>query len=127
MFRWFPHLCKPTVDTGDIHLFEVKLTKYEAIHIEDLEFTANHSNILSLSPMGDDFGAIVGGMAHRGTPSQHPILKEPLSEDDLASSMVESSGFPVPRSCNAVISVIPITTTPPPEEIPVPLTIPVRP
>jgi hypothetical protein len=66
-------------------------------------------------------------MTHSGSPSLHAILKESPSEDDLASSEGESSGSPVPRACNTVISAIPIATMLPPEETPMPQTIPMMP
>jgi hypothetical protein len=66
-------------------------------------------------------------MAHSGSLSLHAILEESPSEDNSTLSEGESSSFPVLRACNAVISVVPSVTTPPPEETPVPQTIPVRP
>jgi hypothetical protein len=108
-------------------LFNVKLTQDKVIHFEDLEFTANHPDNLSLSPKRANSGAIAEGMTHSGSLSLHAILKELPSEDDSASSEGESSGFPLLRACNIVISVIPIATTPPPEETLVPQTIQARP
>jgi hypothetical protein len=60
MFHWFPHLHKPTITTGDIHLFGVKLTQDKAIRCEDLEFIADQSNNLSQSPKGDDSSVVAG-------------------------------------------------------------------
>jgi hypothetical protein len=108
-------------------MFGVKITKDEAIHFEDLEFATNHSNNLGLSPKEDDFDAVVWGMAHSGPLSLHAILEESSNEDDSASSEGESSGLPVPRACNAVISTVPIATMPSLEEPPMPQTIPARP
>jgi hypothetical protein len=108
-------------------LFGVKLTQDEAIHFEDLEFTVDHSNNLSPSPEGDDSSVVVEGTAHSGSPSLLAILEKSPSKDNLASSEGESSGFPVPRACNAVISTVPIVTMPPPEETLMPQTILARP
>jgi hypothetical protein len=64
-------------------LFGVKLTQDKAIHFEDLEFIADRSDNLSLSPEGGDSSAVVGGMTYNGSPSLHAILKESPSEDEL--------------------------------------------
>jgi hypothetical protein len=117
MCRWFI-LHKPTIATGDIYLLGIKLTQGEAIHFEDLEFIADHFDNLSLSPEGNDSGAIVGGMARSGSLSLHAILEESPSEDDSTSSNGGSSEFPVPQACNRVNSTIPIATMPPSEETP---------
>jgi hypothetical protein len=71
--------------------------------------------------------AVVEGMACSGSLSLHAILKDSPSEDDSTLSEGESSIFPVPRACNAVISAIPIMTMSPLEETLVPQTIPARP
>jgi hypothetical protein len=68
----------------------------------------------------DDSCAMVKGMAHSGSPSLHAILEESPSEG-------QSSGSPLLRACNAVISTIPITITPLLEEPPVPQTMSTRP
>jgi hypothetical protein len=98
-----------------------------ALHFEDLEFIADHSNNLSLSPEGGDSGAVVGGMTCSGSTLLHAIHEELLSEDDSASSEGEISGSPLPRACNMVMSTIPIATMPPPEETLAFQTLPVRP
>jgi hypothetical protein len=67
-------------------------------------------------PKANGLGAIFVGIARSESPSLHAILEELPSEDNSASSDGESSGFPIPRECNAVTSVIPIATTPLPEE-----------
>jgi hypothetical protein len=108
-------------------LFSIKLTQDKAIHFEDIEFTADHSNNLSLATKGDNSGIVAWGMARNGSPSLHAILEESPSEDNSTSSEGESSAFPVPRICNAVISAIPIATTLRLEETSAPQTIPVRP
>jgi hypothetical protein len=105
-------------------LFRVKLTQDEAMLLKDLEFIANHLEKLSLSPEGDDSSTIVEGMDHNRSLSLHAILEESLSEHDSASSEEESSDFPIPKVCNAVISAIPIARTPPPEETPTPQIVP---
>jgi hypothetical protein len=108
-------------------LFGVKLTQDKAIHFEDIEFIADRTDNLSLSPEGPDSGVVVEGMACSGSPSLHAILEESPNEDDSASSEGKSSGYPLPKVCNAVISTNPITTTPPPEQALTPQTIPARP
>jgi hypothetical protein len=105
-------------------LFGIRFTQDKAIHFEDIEFITDHSNNLSLSPEGDDSGAVVGGMAHSRSQSLHAILEESPNEHDWASSEGESSFFHVPRACNVLISTIPITTAPMLEETKVPQTIP---
>jgi hypothetical protein len=55
-------------------------------------------------------------MAHRGSLSLHAILEESPNDDDSTSSEGERSGFLVPNTWNAVISAIPIMTTPSSEE-----------
>jgi hypothetical protein len=65
-------------------------------------------------------------MAHSGSPSLHAILEESPSEDDSASSEGESSGLPLPRACNTVMSTISIVIMPPPEETPVLQTVSMR-
>jgi hypothetical protein len=99
-------------------LFIVELTQDEPIRFGDLEFIADHFDNLCLPPEEDDSSAVVRGMAHSWSPSMHAILEESLSEDHSASSVGESSSFPVPRACNVVMYAIPIATTPPSEETP---------
>jgi hypothetical protein len=71
-FRWFI-LRKPTVSTGDIYLFDVKLTPDGGIRFEDLEFIVDHFKNLSISPEGDDSDAVIGAWLiaghHRCMPS----------------------------------------------------------
>jgi hypothetical protein len=75
-------------------------------------------------PEGKDSGAVFVGVAHSGSPSLHVILEEFTGEDDSTSSEGRSSSFPISRGYNMVTLIIPITTTPPSEGTPVPLTIP---
>jgi hypothetical protein len=105
-------------------LFDVELTRYEAIRFKDLEFITNYLNNFHLSLEGDDSSAMVEGMAHNRSPSLHVILEESPSEDDLASSEGESSDSPIPMACNMVTSATPITSTPQPKETSVHQTIP---
>jgi hypothetical protein len=101
MFRWLI-LRKPVIASSDICLFGVELTQDEAICFKDLGFIADHIDSLSLSPEGDDSGAVVRGMARSGSLSLHAILEESPNVDDSHSSEGESSGFPIPRACNLV-------------------------
>jgi hypothetical protein len=114
-FRLFI-LHKHAIATSHIYLFGIELTPDKAICFEDLEFIVDHLDNLCLSPEGDDFSAIVGGMARSGSPSLHAILEESPNEDDSTSSEGESSSSPIPRVCNVVTSAIPIVTTPSLEE-----------
>jgi hypothetical protein len=116
--------------TGNIRLFGIKVTQDDAIHLEDLMFITDSSDNLCLTTEGEgggDSDAVVRGMARSGSPSLHAILKESPSEDDSTSSKGESSGFPLWRACNAMISVDPILNTSTPEEILAPQTILMRP
>jgi hypothetical protein len=56
----------------------------------------------------------------------HAILEESPCEDDSLSSEGESTGSPLPRACNTLMSATPIMTTPPLEEILVFQTAPTR-
>jgi hypothetical protein len=71
-----------------------------------------------MSLEGGDSGATVRVMAYSGSPSLHAILEESPSDDDSVSSEGESSGSPLPRACNVVISAVPIVTTSPSHTIP---------
>jgi hypothetical protein len=101
--------------------------KTSAIHFKDLDFIADHSDNLSPSLEEGNSDAVVRGMAHSASPSLHAILYESPSTDDLASSEGESSGSPLMRVCNTVMSTVPIMTTLPPKETLVLQTIPMRP
>jgi hypothetical protein len=57
----------------------------------------------------------------------HAILEESPSEEDSVLSEGESSGSPLPRACNMVMSATPIETTPPLKETPGFQTAPMRP
>jgi hypothetical protein len=97
------------------------------INSGDLEFIADHSGNLSLSPDGGNSGAVVGGMTHSGSPSLHAIPEESPNEDDSASSEGEIFVSPLPTACNMVTSVVPIATMPPPEVTPSFQILPTRP
>jgi hypothetical protein len=73
--------------------------------------------------MGNDSGVVFVGMAHSGSPSLHTILEESTDNGDTASSRGGSFGLPISRGCNVVTLTVPIVTTPPLEDTPVPLTI----
>jgi hypothetical protein len=121
------HLLKPIVITDASNLFDVELTWGETVHFKNLEFIADRFDNLSLSPERNDSGAVFVGMDHSGSPSLHAILEEFVGEDDSASSEGRSSGFLISRGCNVVTPTVLITTTPPPEDTPVPLTNPTVP
>jgi hypothetical protein len=89
-----------------------------------LEFIADSFRSLSLSLEWSDSGVIIVRMVHSGSPSLLTIVEESANEDDMASSIGGSSGIPISRVCNVVTLIVPITTTPPSEGTPAPLTIP---
>jgi hypothetical protein len=126
MFRWF-HLCRPATATSAISFFNIELTRDYAIRFKDLEFIVEQLDNLFLLPEGDDSSAVVGGMAHSGSPSLHAILEESPSEDDSTSSEGESFGSPIPMVCTVVTYATPIVTTLLPEETLAHQTIPVVP
>jgi hypothetical protein len=92
-----------------------------------LEFTTDSFGRLSLSPLGDDLGAIFVGMVHIGSPSLHTSLDKLFDEDDTTLGEGASSELPVLEGCNVVTSIVPITTTPPSENIMALLTAPIVP
>jgi hypothetical protein len=59
----------------------------QAYHpLAGLEFITNRFDSLSLSPEGNDSGAVFVGIVHSGSPSLHTILKESVNKDDTTSS-----------------------------------------
>jgi hypothetical protein len=82
----------------------------ETICFGSLEFTADRFDRLSLSPEGNDSGTAVIGMVHIGSPSLHIALEESSDKGNAALCDGGSSGFPVPRGCNVVTLIVPITT-----------------
>jgi hypothetical protein len=50
-----------------------------------LEFTADCSGNMSLSPEGEDSGAIFIEMVHSGSPFLHTVFEESSDEGDAAS------------------------------------------
>jgi hypothetical protein len=93
----------------------IGLAPSKMIYFGSLEFTANRFGNLSLSPEGEDSGAIFIGIVHSGSPSLHTVLEESSDESDAALGRGGSLGFPGPQGCNVVTPTIPIATTPPPE------------
>jgi hypothetical protein len=57
----------------------------KTIWIGILEFTADRFGNLSLSPEGNDSGAVFIGMVHNGPPSVHTIHEESSDEGDTTS------------------------------------------
>jgi hypothetical protein len=83
------------------------------------ETSATHyENLESVTRRGADSNIVFRGMTRSGSPSLHAILEESRSEDDSVLSEGESSGSPVPRACNTVMSATPIMTKPPLEVTP---------
>jgi hypothetical protein len=101
----------------------VGFTLGEIICLGSLEFTANHFVNQSLSPEGNDSGAIFIGMVHNGSLSLHAVLEESSNEGNTASGRGGSSKFLGPQGCNVGTPTIPIYTTPPSENTPMLVTI----
>jgi hypothetical protein len=89
------HSPKPTIVTNSSHLISIGFVLGETIHFRSLEFIADHFCNLSLSPKGNDSGAIFMGMVHHGSPSLHIVLEESTDVDDTTSSGRENSGFAI--------------------------------
>jgi hypothetical protein len=89
------HSPKPTIVTNSSHLISIGFVLGETIHFRSLEFIADHFCNLSLSPKGNDSGAIFMGMVHHGSPSLHIVLEESTDMDDTTSSGRENSGFAI--------------------------------
>jgi hypothetical protein len=121
------HSPKPTVVANRNNQADIRFVLGETIYFGSLEFIADHFGNLSLSPEGNDFGAVFLGMVHNGLPPLHIILEESTDEGDTASVGGGRSDFPISRGCNVVTPTVPIITTPQPEGTPAPLTIPMVP
>jgi hypothetical protein len=74
----------------------IGLAPGETIYFGSLEFTVDHFGRLSLSPNGEDSGAIFVGMVHSGSSSLHTALKELSDEANATSGEGGSSGLPDP-------------------------------
>jgi hypothetical protein len=103
---------KATFVTSGNNLTGIRLTLGGSICSGSLKITTDHIGNQSLSPEGNDAGAVFMGMVRSGSPSQHTTLKESFNEGDATSGGGVSSSFPRPRGCNMVTPVVPITTTP---------------
>jgi hypothetical protein len=66
----------------------------ETIRFGSLQFIADRSSSLSLSPEGNDSDAIFVRMVHSGSSSLHTILKEFTDEGDTTSSERGKLWFP---------------------------------
>jgi hypothetical protein len=88
----------------------IDLAPGETIYFGSLEFTADCFGRMSLSPEGDDPGAIFIGMMHNGSPSLHTVLEESFVRGSMTSDERGSSRSPGPRGCNMVTLTVPITT-----------------
>jgi hypothetical protein len=78
------------------NLTSVGLTPGETICFGILEFITDRFGDLSLSPEGNDSGAMFIGMVHNGLPYLHTILEESSDEGDIASGEGGSSGISSP-------------------------------
>jgi hypothetical protein len=117
------HSPKPTIVADGNHHNGVGFILGETICFGSLEFITDRFSSLSLSPEGNDLGVVFMGMVHSRSLSLDTILEESTDEGDTASGRGGSSDFPISRGCNVVTPTVPITTTPPPEGTPMPLTI----
>jgi hypothetical protein len=102
------HLLKSVVIIDGSNLIGIELTWGETIRFGNQEFIADRFDNLSLSPEGNDSGAVFVGIAHSGSLSLHAILEEFTNKNDSTP-------------------VIPVTTTPLREGTSVRLTIPTVP
>jgi hypothetical protein len=73
---------KPTFITSGNNPTGVGLTLGGSICFGSLKFTTDCFGNQSLSPKGNDAGAVFMGMVHRGSPYLHTTLKESFSEGD---------------------------------------------
>jgi hypothetical protein len=76
------HSQKLTTVTNSNHQTSVGFILGETIYFWRLEFITDRFANLSLSPEGNDSGAISMGMVHSRLPSLHTILDESTDEDD---------------------------------------------
>jgi hypothetical protein len=114
---------KLAVITDGEHLTDVGFTHGKTIHFGSPEFIADYFGKLSLSDEGKVPDVVFMEMTHNGSPSLHTILEESANEGDTTSSGGGSSGFSISRGCNMATPSTLITTTPPSEGTPTPLTI----
>jgi hypothetical protein len=67
----------------------------KTVRFRSLEFIADCSGSLSLSPKGTDSGTIFMGIAHSGSPSLRSILEDSTEVFYTTSSREGSSSFPI--------------------------------
>jgi hypothetical protein len=79
------HSSKLTFIVNGNNLTDVGFTPGETIYFGSLKFTANCFSNLSLSPEGNDSGAVFVGMVHNKSSSLHTILEESSDEGDTTS------------------------------------------
>jgi hypothetical protein len=84
--RLMVYSLKLTIVADGNNLADVGITPGETIYFGSLEITIDRFGNLSLSPKGNDSGAIFIGMVHSGSPSLHTILQESFNEGNTASS-----------------------------------------
>jgi hypothetical protein len=114
------HSSKLVVTANDEHLTCGGFSLSETICFGILEFIAICFGSLSHSPEGNDSGTVFVGTARSGSPSLHTILEDSIDKFYIASSAEGSSGFPVSWRRNMVTPPVPITTTPRPDDAPIP-------
>jgi hypothetical protein len=117
------HSPKLIVITDGEHLTGVSFTHGETIHFGRLEFFADCFGNPSLSDEGKVSGVVFMGMAYNESSLLHTNLKDSANEGDTTSSRGGGSSFPISQECNVVTPTVPITTTPPSDDTPMPLTI----
>jgi hypothetical protein len=116
------HSPKLVITADDKHVIGVSFTLGETIHFWSLEFIIDRFSSLGHSAEGHDSGAVFVGVSHSRSPLLHTILEDSTGEGDTTSSGEGSFGLPISRECSVVTPNVPITTTPPSEGTPMPLT-----
>jgi hypothetical protein len=89
------HSSTLAITTNSEHLTYSVFSLGETIHFGSFEFIANCFSSLSLSPKGNDSGAVFMGMTHSGSPSLHTILEDSTDKFYMTSSGEGSFGFPL--------------------------------
>jgi hypothetical protein len=117
------HSSTLVVTTNGEHLTCGGFSLGETVCFGILEFIAVCFGSLSHSPEENDSVTVSVGMARSGSSLLHTILKDSIDKFYIASSGEGSSGFLVSWRHNMMTPPVPITTTPSPDDAPIPSTI----
>jgi hypothetical protein len=90
------HSLKPIIVANGNNLVNAGFALGETIRFGSLVFIGNHFSDLSLSPEGNDSGAVFVVMVHNGSLPSHMILGDSSDEGDTALGGGGSIGFPDP-------------------------------